>query len=468
MYFTSPVFFAFLALVLTGIALLRSQPQKVLWLLAAGAFFYGYWDWRFLGLLSFVSVFEFWMAKRISQSSGARRRWWLALYVAVNLSLLSYFKYVNFFIDSLSPLLAPHGISIGTLDVILPIGISFFTFEAMSYAIDVYRGRLEPFDKWTHFALFIFFFPRMISGPIIRASDFIPQLSREIALTRSNIVEGATLFATGLTKKLVIADRVGAVADVTFANPAAYTAFSLWQGAVAYGIQIFCDFSGYSDMAIGIAKVLGFDLPENFNMPYISTSLTEFWRRWHISLSTWLRDYLYVPLGGNRDGAWRTYRNLFLTMLLGGLWHGAAWTFVAWGAAHGLGLAIERLTKDARASLWKAAPSWLPVGLGWLWTQLFVLLCWVLFRAQSFDQAAVYVARMFSVSTVGIDWAFGPLWVVLPLVLAAHIVGVLWGARPLGVLRVPSFRARLLWSLWALGILYLGTSRASGFIYFQF
>lgn len=468
MFFTSPVFFAFFALFLLAVAAIPGHRNKVFALLLAGAVFYGYWDWRFLGLLAFVSVFEYRMAQWIASSEGAARRRWLALDVVVNLGLLSYFKYANFFIDSLNDLGARFGVHLGSVAVILPIGISFFTFEAMSYAIDVYRGQLKPFRSWLEFAAFIFFFPRMIAGPIIRASDFIPQLRRPIVLTGENFAAGAQQFTIGLTKKLLIADRVAPIADATFANPAAYSAFSLWQGVLAYAVQIYCDFSGYSDMAMGIARILGFELPPNFRLPYLATSLTEFWRRWHMSLSSWLRDYLYIPLGGSRGSAFGTYRNLIITMVLGGLWHGANWTFVLWGAAHGLGLALERATAPARARWATSAWRWLYMPLAWLVTQGFVWLAWVLFRAQDFALAHVYLTRLFSPHAVGIDWVFWPLWGVMPLVVAAHWLGARFGLGPLQALLRSGFRARLAWCAWLLSVFYWGVSRSNGFIYFQF
>ena len=228
-------------------------------------------------------------------------------------------------------------------NILLPAGISFYTFKSMSYTIDVFRGSLKPCRSWLDYATFITFFPELIAGPIVRGSVFLPQMDRVIGPTMDRVASGASMFLQGLVKKLFVADRMAVVADAVFATPGIFDTATTWCGVAAYTIQIYCDFSGYSDMAIGTARMIGYDLPENFNMPYLSTNITEFWRRWHMTLSTWLRDYLYIPLGGNRHGVLMTYRNLFLTMLLGGLWHGANWTFVIWGGLHGCALAVHKV-----------------------------------------------------------------------------------------------------------------------------
>ena len=324
-----------------GLLVLRKREHKINWLLLSGIFFYGYWDYRPLALIGFTSVFDFWLGLKIGAAEGRNKKLLLTLDVLVNLSILVVFKYYNFFIDSFNfavgNILSIEGYQLRGANIILPIGISFFVFEAMSYCIDIYRGQLRPYTNWRHFALFIFFFPRMIAGPIIRPADFLPQLEREIALRWPNIVAGGQMFLLGMTKKLVIADHLAGPVDLVFAHPQNYSPMLIWQAVIAYSIQIFCDFSGYSDMAIGTAKMLGFDLPVNFNLPYIATNISDFWRRWHISLSSWLRDYLYISLGGNRKGEARTYFNLMATMARGGLWHGASWNFVLWGVWHGLG-----------------------------------------------------------------------------------------------------------------------------------
>ena len=469
MKFTSLHYVLFFAVVLAGIAVLRRREHKISWLLLAGCFFYGYWDWRFLALIGFTSIFDFYMGIQLGATTGVLRKRLLILDIAVNLGILCVFKYLNFFIDSANAVLAPLGFHAASLNILLPIGISFFVFEAMSYCIDIYRGRLEACTNWRHFALFIFFFPRMIAGPIIRPSDFLPQLARDIVITVPNVIIGAQLFLLGMTKKLVIADNLAGFVDLVFGNPSRYDGATIWQAVLAYAIQIFCDFSGYSDMAIGSAKILGFDLPINFRMPYLATSLTDFWRRWHISLSSWLRDYLYISLGGNRLGVARTYLNLLVTMVLGGLWHGASWNFVIWGALHGAGLAVHKAFSSFSARPEGSASS-LGVRIGsWAATFLFVCFCWVFFRAQSSDAAFTCLARMLGLQGGGLFWLNGPFLAIVPVVVLAHVIGVRneRSPKPL-VLRPERLSHLVVLFAWALGVFYLCATRAAPFIYFQF
>ena len=340
MIFSSVRFFIFLAITLAILGLISRRDLKKRFLAVASCFFYAAWDWRYLGLLLVISVTDYFCAIQISETNmRKRRKAWLILSLVSNLGILGWFKYFNFFIENANALLAQFGVSISHLNILLPAGISFYTFKTLSYTIDVYRKEIEPCRSWLDYATFITFFPELIAGPIVRGSVFLPQMGRSIGPTKERLIVGFSIFLQGFTKKVFIADRLATVADPIFANPGLYSSFSVWLGVVAYSIQIFCDFSGYSDMAIGVAKMIGYDLPENFNMPYLSASITEFWRRWHMTLSSWLKDYLYIPLGGNRKGRARTYINLMLTMLLGGLWHGASWNFVLWGGAHGLALA---------------------------------------------------------------------------------------------------------------------------------
>ncbi len=418
MSFWSTAFALFLAGLLAVMALVRGQRARRLVLLAAGAFFYGWWNWRFLALVGFTSVFDFYLGLRIGAAAGALRRRLLALDVTVNLSILIVFKYFNFFIDNFNVALSPLGVHLPAAHIVLPVGISFFVFEAMSYCIDVYRGKLEPYRDWLHFALFIFFFPRMIAGPIIRAADFLPQVrDRRIELSWANANRGACIFLLGLIKKVLIADRLALLVDPVFAQPAAFDRATVWAAVIAYAIQIFCDFSGYTDMAIGLAKLFNLDLPLNFNLPYLAANITEFWRRWHISLSSWLRDYLYIGLGGNRRGAARTYLNLLVTMLLGGLWHGASWNFVVWGGLHGVALAAHKLVgadRPARSALGRAA--------GTAGTLLFVCVCWVFFRARRFADAWTILKKMFFADAGGLHWIYTAFWPALAATVAWHVL----------------------------------------------
>lgn len=301
----------------------------------------------FILLSIFITVFDhiFNIVVKPEQESK-KRKLYMILSIITNLGILGYFKYTNFFIDTVNSV--TH-LDLSFSSIFLPVGISFFTFQTMSYTIDIYRARLKPVINILDFAFFVSFFPQLVAGPIVRATDFIPQIREKIQVSQEDIGRGLLLICTGLFKKAVISDYISInFVDRVFEDPTLYSGFENLMGIYGYALQIYCDFSGYSDMAIGIGLLLGFRLPENFNAPYQSTSIQEFWRRWHISLSSWLRDYLYISLGGNRRGKLRTYVNLFLTMVLGGLWHGAAWKFVFWGFLHGIALAIDRLLKDTK------------------------------------------------------------------------------------------------------------------------
>ena len=320
-------------------------------MLIASYVFYSWWDWRFLTLIWLSTIVDFWTGQRIEdETSNNLKRRYLLLSIATNLGILAYFKYAGFFVDSFVDLMSALGfnLSIEPLRIILPVGISFYTFQTMSYSIDIYRKNMKPTKSLLDFALFVGFFPQLVAGPIVRARDFLAQLATN---NRQPIQTGRAtkLILGGLFKKIVIADLLATeIVDGVFRNPAGSTGLETLIGIYGYALQIYADFSGYSDIAIGIALLLGFQFADNFNQPYRSLSLQDFWRRWHISLSSWLRDYLYIGLGGNRKGKLRTYRTLLLTMLLGDLWHGAAWTFGAWGLLHGGGLAIERAIDERR------------------------------------------------------------------------------------------------------------------------
>ncbi len=462
MTFSSLPFALFLAVLLAAMAIARDPRARKLLLLAGGVFFYGFWNWRFLLLIGFTSVFDFALGLAIHRARGRRRKALLAVDIVVNLGLLCVFKYLNFLIGSVAGAAAllgwhPH---VRTLAIVLPIGISFFVFEAMSYCIDIYRGRIAPYRNWLHFALFIFFFPRMVAGPIIRAADFLPQVrDRDIHFTVDNARRAACLFLLGLVKKVVVADRLALLVDPVFAHPSAFDSATVWAAVIGYALQIFCDFSGYTDMAIGVARLFGFELPLNFRLPYLATDLTDFWRRWHISLSSWLRDYLYVSLGGNRKGAARTYLNLLVTMLLGGLWHGASWNFVVWGGLHGVGLAAHKLV--AR----RGGGGPLRDALGWATTMLYVCACWVFFRATSFTKAWVMLSKMAFVDAGGVRWIYRPFW---PLLGAAVIWHLLRRDGEHFELPLTSYRGFLLLFASAWLVFFAAPVEAQPFIYFQF
>ncbi|MDR2376666.1 MAG: hypothetical protein LBD96_09550 [Treponema sp.] len=347
MIFSSVSFFVFFLVVLILMALTRTNAlshHRVRHgiLLAASYIFYGWWDWRFCFLMFFLTVVAYVSALQIARQP--EKKIYIFIGVAVPLIILGIFKYFNFFILSFTKM---WGITqSSSLNIILPVGISFYTFQSLSYTIDVYRKKINVEKNFSKLALYIAFFPQLVAGPIVRAGDFLPQLEENRNISRANFITGIQIFLFGLFKKVVIADWLSVFVDDVFRTPTAFHAISLILAVVAYSIQIYFDFSGYSDMAIGCAKCLGYDFERNFNLPYISCNVAEFWRRWHISLSSWLKEYLYIPLGGNRKGIVRTYVNNILTMLLGGLWHGANWNFVAWGGIHGVALCIHKMYKS--------------------------------------------------------------------------------------------------------------------------
>lgn len=370
--------------------LLRNHHRaRLLYVTAFSLFFYYKSSgWYFL-LLVFSTIVEYNFARWIADSpTQGRRKLLLTLSLIVNLGMLFYFKYTNFFLSGWQALT---GQPVPVLHVLLPVGISFYTFQTLSYTIDVYRGQIKPLRSIWDFAFFVSFFPQLVAGPIVRAADFIPQIPKKPFISREDMGRAVLLIAAGLFKKAIISDYISLnYVDRIFDNPGLYSGIENLLGVYGYALQIYCDFSGYSDIAIGIALLLGYRLPVNFLSPYQSTSITEFWRRWHISLSSWLRDYLYIPLGGNRKGVVRQYINLFLTMLLGGLWHGASLTFVLWGALHGAALAVDKLFKQ----IFKPGDSWLVKLLGWVITFHFVCFCWIFFRAGTFEIASQVIHQI--------------------------------------------------------------------------
>jgi alginate O-acetyltransferase complex protein AlgI len=384
-------FFLLLFLVFLGVyQLLRNHHRaRLLYVTAFSLFFYYKSSGLYFLLLVFSTIIEYNFARWIADSPNAgRRKLLLTLSLLVNLGMLFYFKYTNFFLSGYQVLT---GQPVPVLHVLLPVGISFYTFQTLSYTIDVYRGQIKPLRSIWDFAFFVSFFPQLVAGPIVRASDFIPQIPKKPFISREDMGRAVLLIAAGLFKKAIISDYISLnYVERIFDMPTRYSGIENLLGVYGYALQIYCDFSGYSDIAIGIALLLGYRLPPNFLSPYQSTSITEFWRRWHISLSSWLRDYLYIPLGGNRKGVVRQYINLFLTMLLGGLWHGASLTFVAWGALHGVALAIDKLFQ----SVVKPRSSWFTKLMGWFITFHFVCFCWIFFRAGTFEVATQVIHQI--------------------------------------------------------------------------
>ncbi len=449
-----------------GLLLQKQAYNAGLWLLLAfSTFFYYKSTGRFvLIFLSTLGFSYFATHQMVSASRPYARKTWLTIAILIPLLFLGYYKYTNFLINTANVIA---GLSWKNLDIFLPAGISFYTFQMISYAVDVYRNQVKP-ANFRDYALYISFFPQLVAGPIVRASHFLPQLERLTWPDAEKVSSGLWLILQGLVKKVVLADYIAQYNDLIFANPRGYSGFENLMAIYGYGLQIFCDFSGYSDIAIGIGRMMGFDLGINFDKPYRSASITEFWRRWHISLSSWLRDYLYIPLGGNRRGRIRTYINLLLTMLIGGLWHGASWRFVAWGGLHGLALAIHRLTGGT------ATPPKHPLRRlgGWLLTFHFVLLLWVFFRAKDFETALQVFARLAS-----IDWNYlVPFTQVRPLLVGLLVAGYVSHFMPMRwVMGIEARFIRLPWVVQLIAfivmiqvILQMRQAYVQPFIYFQF
>lgn len=467
MIFSSLNFLLFFIVLVVALWLFPKRVHSwVLLLFSYG--FYAVWDIRFVLLLMFVSLVGYSCAlviERQHQQNHQPKTTWLWLGIVSMLMVLAYFKYANFFIDNASALL---GINAEHLNIVLPVGLSFFTFQVISYLVDVWRGDIRACTSKKEFFLYVAFFPQLVAGPIVRAKDFLPQLQQHVGVNWDYIYLGAQVFALGFIQKVFIADRLAMFCDPVFSQPALYGVMTLWLGLLAYAVQIFCDFSGYSHMAIGIALILGFKLPENFRMPYLATSIADFWRRWHISLSSWLRDYLYIPLGGSRVAPTMIYVNLMITMLLGGLWHGASWNFVLWGAMHGVALCAHRV--------WKQMDGELPHLLGWGLTFLFVLLTWVPFRCADFGQSMVYFSGLLSVDGAGdgITWMMPQVMGLLLLVMVAHLVMAFkpcrigdWHAA-LPVLEKDKILHTVVWFWLVMALLVWSPINSSPFIYFQF
>ena len=469
MLFNSIAFLCFLPLVLLGVGALPQRWRNP-FLLLASYFFYGSWDWRFLFLLFATTCVDYWAGHRIAVAgSAASRRGFLLLSLGTNLTVLGFFKYYNFFIGSAHDLLSALGVQTSpwTLSVILPIGVSFYTFQSMAYVIDVYRGDMQPATRFRDYALAVAFFPQLVAGPIERISHLLPQLLAQVRPPPERIQIGLTLMILGFSKKVLIADLLAPEVDRIFASPDHMSSGLLLRGAYGFALQIYGDFSGYSDIARGVAELLGVRLIKNFEQPYLSQSITEFWRRWHISLSSWLRDYLYIPLGGNRYGAWTTYRNLMLTMLIGGLWHGANWTFVIWGGLHGAYLAIERMLGMGRErTAWAGigAFEWANRIARMIITFHLVTLAWIFFRAPNIGAALAYLRGIARFDDLG---AVGPIPFVAAVAVLALDIPQYVSGRHAVFTRLPWWVQSPAYAAVCFGLILYGGSEVP-FIYFQF
>jgi alginate O-acetyltransferase complex protein AlgI len=473
--FATATFLLFYVVVTALYWLIPGQTAKKVMLLAASWYFYMSWDPILIVLVLVSTVLDFTVGIVLGRAVKSwQRKAALATSCVGQLGMLAFFKYADFFIDSFQGLAGSLGLHFGLaeLHIILPIGISFYTFQSLSYTIDVYRGQCKPCTSFLDFAAFVAFYPQLVAGPISRANQFLPQLAREHRFDGPRFRQGLTRILFGLAKKIVFADTIALAIDPVFAHPGYYGTLSSWIAAVGFSLQLYADFSAYSDIAIGAGWTLGYELPENFNHPYLAQSLREFWQRWHMSLSTWLRDYLYIfALGGNRGAKWKTYRNLMLTMVLGGLWHGASWTFVAWGAYWGAALCTERLLVELVPSFAEGR-----AGAIFEWgrrLRTFFIACmgFVVFRARTFGEAFDLYRNM-----LGLGGAhdvspesfirMSVLW-IMAAVVATHLLA--W-ARERGRFdwtRPPFVRAVLLTGC-VLGVLAFARESAEAFIYFQF
>jgi alginate O-acetyltransferase complex protein AlgI len=490
MLFNSLEFIIFFVIVTTLILIIKHRKFQHLFLLGSSYFFFYFSSNYLLSLLIISTILDFYIGKEIFKTpSRTRKKILLVLSLSGNLGLLGFFKYADFAILQFNFLgnYFDLGAEIPFLNLALPIGISFYTFQTISYTVDIYRGKLEPSKSFREFALFVSFFPQLVAGPIVRASEFLPQLREKISkfetgtrlrliiIQNSNLKLGITIMAVGFLKKMFFADNIAPLVNEIFTNPIGANSLEIWIGTIAFAIQIYGDFSGYSDIAIGAALILGFKLPQNFNKPYFATSPSDFWRRWHISLSTWLRDYLYIPLGGNKKSHNRTYLNLATVMLLGGLWHGASWNFVIWGALHGMYLAIHKLITDRFPSI---KNNWFfssKIGkiTSILVTQYFVFLAWIPFRVRDIDHMFYSMSKfiIFDFQLYdGMNFILSHKFPIMIMVL--FIVFNLIGYKKGNIIKKISNYNMKIWTIvltiFVLTIVFFYNGNAEDFIYFRF
>ncbi len=426
MLFVELRFFIFFAIVFALNWGLKNNLHRKIVLTGASYFFYACWDWRFLALILFITGVSYFVGSvaATKSSDDPARKTALTIGIVASLLVLGVFKYFNFFADSFIDFAGLIGLNAGsvTLDIILPVGISFYTFQAISYMVDTHRGDIPAKRDLLDVSFYIAFFPQLVAGPIVRASQFIPQMDKKRIWSDVKVQACLTLFLVGFVKKAGVSDNIAPYVDLIFDNPEAYTASSIVSGVMLYGVQIYCDFSGYSDMAIACAGLLGYTFPANFRSPYLSPDIQQFWRRWHISLSSWLRDYLYIPLGGSRKGEMRRDVNLMTTMVLGGLWHGASFNFVIWGFLHGAALMVERTWKDTVAS---KVPSFGFLGplLGGALTYYWVNLAWIFFRAPNLEESIAISKTYLTWNSEGVETLPINAWFLLVALGLAHWLG---------------------------------------------
>ena len=469
MLFTSGLFWILFLLFLPVYAFLKSRRKKMmLFVIAFSLYFFYQSSGIFFLLLVATSIFDWWVAQFIESSKNrTERRIALTVSLIFSLGILLYFKYGNFFMFNIEELI---GGNFQPMDLIMPVGISFYTFRTISYVVDVYRGKIQPVDDYLDHLFFLSYFPCLVAGPIVRSCDFNPQVQANKPATREMIYGGLFLVMLGILKKAVFADYIAQYNNIAFGNPTGYTGFELLMAVLGFTMQIYCDFSGYSDMAIGLSSIMGYDLGINFNYPYRSLNVTEFWHRWHISLSTWLRDYVYIPLGGNRKGKVRQHFNLMVTMLLGGLWHGAAWTFVVWGAGHGIALCIHKLCKPWLDTI---ASTRFTRCVSWLLTFSFVAFLWIFFRASTFQAAGQIITNI----VTDFEWAYVRVFlerrstwcIMLAIIFGLHFVPVhMWNRLRDRFIVAPWWLKLVIFIILIQLVLQFASATVQPFLYSQF
>ncbi|WP_432713703.1 MBOAT family O-acyltransferase [Pedobacter sp.] len=455
----------------------RSLPLQNLLLLVASYFFYACWDWRFLFLLVFSILLDFTTGIKIAQATRPGvRKFWLWLSISINLGLLGVFKYFNFFSTSFAEGLSDIGLQVNpmTLNVILPIGISFYTFHGLSYIIDVYKNRIEPERNFVVYSVFVSFFPLLVAGPIERATHLLPQIKKKRKFSYTQAVDGLRQILWGLFKKVVIADNCAYFANMIFNNSGDYSGSTLVLGALFFTFQIYGDFSGYSDIALGTAKLFGIELLKNFNYPYFSRDIAEFWRRWHISLSSWFKDYVYIPLGGSKGGNWMKIRNTFIIFILSGFWHGANWTFIVWGFLNALFIIPSILLKTNRSNIDIVAKGKLLPSLRDLFqiilTFSLTVLAWIFFRAKDLHHAFQYIGGIFSPSLLTTPELNRAGVIILLLVFIFFIIEWLGREGHFAINHITIFPRPVSWAIYFALILLLFSFQGEeqAFIYFQF
>jgi D-alanyl-lipoteichoic acid acyltransferase DltB (MBOAT superfamily) len=478
MLFNSWNFFIFLIIIYIVYWLIsnkRLKAQNSL-LLIASYFFYACWDWRFLFLLVFSTFLDYITGLKIEQSTQKRsKKFWFWLSIGINLGFLGVFKYYNFFAENFAQLLTSFGLKVNVqlLNIVLPVGISFYTFHGLSYVIDIYKEKIKAEKNVINYALFVSFFPLLVAGPIERATHLLPQIKAPRQFDYAKMVDGLRQILWGLFKKIVIADNCAEVANQIFTNPGQYNGSTLLLGAIFFTFQIYGDFSGYSDIALGTARLFGIELLKNFNFPYFSRDIAEFWRRWHISLSSWFKDYLYIPLGGSSGGTWMRIRNTFIIFLVSGFWHGANWTFIIWGGLNALFIIPSVITKSNRKNMGIVAEHRLfpniKETIQLTSTFLLTVFCWIFFRAESLSHAIMYIKNMLNRSL----FSFPSILPIPLIILLCIYIGIEWLGRRgnYAIEKIDIIRPRFArWSFYyfILLIVFLFASKGETFIYFQF